>query len=196
MIKKRIWVQVYKVIESDQNPKENEKKKDKYNYCNKEGHWKIDCPKLNDKNEKFDNASNAGYSISVAKDSFNDANILLIFVSSSRDSWIFDLVCSYHMYPHQDWLFTYHPIGYGIVLKGNNMSCKVVCTRTIRIKMHDSIVRILSNVRHVLYLKNLIFFSTLDSYNFNYSRDDRILKVSKSAFIVLKDKLSHGLYLL
>ena len=63
--------------------------------------------------------------------------------------------------------------------------------------MHHDIVRILSNEWHVLDLrKNLISLSTLDSHGFKYFSKDRVSKILKDALIVLKGKLSHGLYLL
>ena len=44
------------------------------------------------------------------------------------------------------------------------MSCKVIGIGTVRIKMHDGIVRNLKDVRHVPHLKkNLISLGTLDS---------------------------------
>ena len=47
---------------------------------------------------------------------------------------------------------------------GNNLVCKVVGISIIRIKMHDGIVRTLTNVRHVPKLKkNLVSLRTLDS---------------------------------
>lgn len=44
--------------------------------------------------------------------------------------------------------------------------------------MYDGIIRILFDVRYILDLKkNMIFFVTLDSYDFNYSDEGRVLKV-------------------
>ena len=45
---------------------------------------------------------------------------------------------------------------------GNNMLCKTIGVESIKIRMHDGIVRTLSNVRHVPDLKkNLIFWEPL-----------------------------------
>ena len=65
---------------------------------------------------------------------------------------------------------TYQPIDGGNVLMGNNIPCKTIGIGSIKIRMHDSIIRILSNVRHVLDLKkNLISLGTLDSNGYKFS---------------------------
>lgn len=47
---------------------------------------------------------------------------------------------------------------------GNNMACKTVGMGTVQVKIHNGIVRTLSNIRHVPDLKkNLISLGTLDS---------------------------------
>ena len=67
------------------------------------------------------------------------------------------------MFP-QGLVCDYQPIDDGNVLMGNNMPCKTIGIGSIKIRMHDSIVRMLSNVRYVPDLKkNLISLGTLDS---------------------------------
>ena len=57
---------------------------------------------------------------------------------------------------------SYQPIDGGNVLMGNNMPYKTIGIGSIKIRMHDGIVRTLSNVRHVSNLKkNLISLGTL-----------------------------------
>ena len=80
---------------------------------------------------------------------------------------------------------------------GNNISCKVIGIGTVRIKMHDGIVRTLKDVRHVPDLKkNLISLGTLDSQGYKYVAEGGVLKVSKGALVVIKGQLSLGLYML
>jgi hypothetical protein len=51
----------------------------------------------------------------------------------------------------------------------NNVACKIVGISTIKIKMHDGIVRTLTNVRNIPDLKkNLISLDTLDSLGYKY----------------------------
>ena len=80
---------------------------------------------------------------------------------------------------------------------GNNMSYKVVSIGAVRIKMHDGVVRTLTNVQHILDLKkNLISLGVFYSQGYKYSVEGGVLKVSKGALIMIKGKLVSGLYLL
>ena len=158
-------------------------------YCKKEGHWKTECPKL--KERKAADTSNV---VSVAEGA---ENVLSVCTTSVGDAWIIDSGCSYHMCPNRDWFTTYQIIEGGVVLMGNNMSCKVIGIGTVKIKMHDGVVRTLTEVRHIPELKkNLISLGTLDSQGCKYSAEGGVLKVSKGALIVIKGKLVNGLYLL
>jgi len=52
----------------------------------------------------------------------------------------------------------------------NDNSCKVVCVKTIKIKMFDGVVRTLSDVHHVPDLRrNLISISALESKGYYHS---------------------------
>jgi len=133
----------------------------KCHYCKREGHWKIECPKLKEKKEV-----DIGNATTVAE---GDDLVLFVATTLVRDAWIIDSGCSYHMCPNRDWFTTYQPIEGGVVLMGNNMSCKVVGICSIRIKMNDGVLRTLTNVRHISDLKkNLISLGTLDSQGCKY----------------------------
>lgn len=121
-------------------------RKGKCNFCHKEGHWKSECPKLKEKKGTSDKTSTA----SVAEDTTIEGDtVLTVSGSCSGNSWILDSGCSYHMSPNRDWFSTYQSIDGGVVLMGNDVSCKVVGIGTVRIKMHDGLVRTLTDVRHV-----------------------------------------------
>jgi hypothetical protein len=84
--------------------------------------------------------------------------------SHFSDQWVLDTACTFHMSPKRDWFTTYELVDDGSVLMGNDVACKIVGMGTIRIRMHDGIMRTLKNVRHILELKkNLISLCTLDS---------------------------------
>ena len=75
----------------------------------------------------------------------------------------------------------------GVVLMGNNASCKVAGIRTVHIRMFDGVVGALGDVRHVPGLKrNLISSSTLDAKGYKYTGEGGVLKISKGALVVMK----------
>ncbi|KAG8500597.1 hypothetical protein CXB51_004498 [Gossypium anomalum] len=107
---------------------------------------------------------------------------------SNRDKTC-NFCCTFHMSPNQDWFTTYETMFEGVILMGNNASCKIADVGTIKVKMFDGVVRTLSDVRHVPELKkNLISLSTLDSKRYKYTTESRVLKISKGSLVVIKEK--------
>ena len=87
----------------------------------------------------------------------------------------------------RDWFSTNKLVHKGVVLMGNNASCKVTGIETVCIKMFDGVVRTLGNVIHVPDLKrNLISLSTLDAKEYKYTGEGGVLKISKEALVVMK----------
>ncbi|KAK3013991.1 hypothetical protein RJ639_009544 [Escallonia herrerae] len=126
-------------------------KKLKCYHCHKEGHYRKDC--LECKGKKKDNFKTAD--AGVVEDNSDGADVLSITISSLDGGWILDTGYFYHMCPNRDWFATYRSFDGGKVLMGD-VSCKVVGIGSIQIKMHDGVVRTLTDVRHVLELrKNL-----------------------------------------
>ncbi|XP_073107271.1 uncharacterized protein [Elaeis guineensis] len=101
------------------------------------------------------------------------------------------------MCPYRDWFYTYEQIDSGVVLMGNNAPCKTVGIGSIRIKMHDGIVRTLTQVRHIPDLKkNLISLGTLEANGCKYSAEGGVLRVCRGALVLIKAKRSSTLYTL
>lgn len=97
---------------------------------------------------------------------------------------------------HRNWFSTsYQYIDDGVVLMGNDISCKIVGIGSIRVKMYGSTLRTLTDVRHVPELKkNLISLGVLDSGGYNCTCQGGVLKVSKSILVVIKAKRIGNLY--
>ena len=166
-------------------------------YCKEPGHVRSKCDKLQKKRENKVTPQNE----ETAQASVAEERADVLFVTEDRfnsnNEWIMDTGCSYHMCPNRDWFSTYESIDGGIVLMGNNAQCKTVGIGTIRIRMHDGIVRTLSDVRHVPDLKkNLISLGTLDSNGCKFSAEGGVLRVSKGALIMMKAKKAGSLYIL
>ncbi|GAB2299826.1 hypothetical protein Dimus_038584 [Dionaea muscipula] len=122
------------------------------NYCKKKGHMKKDSYKLKNKLEfeaKKGQNSDKTVEVSVAQEDRVDVLFVDQFHTRDKDEWILDSACSYHMCPHNDYFSTYESEDGGVVLMGNNAACKAIGKGTIRLRMHDGVVRTLSDVRHV-----------------------------------------------
>ena len=167
-------------------------------YYKKEGHIKAECYKLQNKDkrvianqkgkqpEKSDEAS-------ATEGKYNDGELLIVSDGNSKpcEDWILDSSCMFHMCLNRDWFSTYETVFKGVVLMGNNASCKIASNGTVRIKMFDGVVKTLGNVRHVPDLKrNLILLSTLDSKGYKYTGESGVLKVSKGVLVVMKGRKS------
>ncbi|KAG8482734.1 hypothetical protein CXB51_024185 [Gossypium anomalum] len=163
------------------------------NFYKKKGHIKSECYKLqnkikreavNQKGKQPENSSEAD----VVED-YNDDELLVASVNDSKVSkeWILNSGYTFHMSPNRDWFTTYEIVSEGVVLMGNNASCKIAGVGTIKVKMFDGVVRTLSDVRHVPELKrNLILLSTLDSKGYRYIAENGVLKISKGPLVVMK----------
>ena len=104
-----------------------------------------------------------------------DLLVTLDVDSRASDNWILDSGCTNE---------TMHK---GVVLMGNNASCKVASIGTVHIRMFDGVVRALGDVRHVPNLKmNLISLSILDAKEYKYTSEGGVLKISKGALVVMK----------
>ncbi|KAK2981085.1 hypothetical protein RJ640_012040 [Escallonia rubra] len=160
-------------------------------HCHKEGHYRKDCPER--KGKKKDNSKTAD--TGVVEDSSDGADVLSVTISSSDGWWILDTGCSYHMCLNRDWFATYRSFYGGKVLMGNNVACKVVGICSIQIRMHDGIVRTLTDVRHIPELrKMLISLGTLDSNGCSYWAICGVMRIMKGALVVIKGLKQNSLY--
>jgi hypothetical protein len=139
--------------------------------------------------------------VSVANGEFDDSEAYadVLSVSSGKnsliDSWVLDSACSYHMCPNRMWFDTFKSCNAGTVLIGNDARCKAIRLGTIKVRMFDGIVRILTNVRYVPNLKkNLISLGTLDSLGYGYSAKDGVIKITKGTMVIMKGKKIGNLY--
>lgn len=77
----------------------------------------------------------------------------------------------------------------------NNVSCQTLGVGNVEIKMYDGTIRTLTNVRHVLELKNnLISLGVLDSEGYKFIGQGGALRVSKDALVVMKAENIGNLY--
>ncbi|KAK3040718.1 hypothetical protein RJ639_028008 [Escallonia herrerae] len=162
-------------------------------YFDEEGHCRKDCPEHKEKKKDNSKTADAG----VVEDNSDGADVRSVTIRSSDGGWILDTSCSYHMCPNRDWFVTYRSFDGGKVLMGNNVACKMVGIGSIQIRMHDGIVKTLTDVRHVPELrKNLISLGTLDSNGCSYRATGGVMRIMKGALVVMKGLKQNSLYLL
>jgi 5'-3' exoribonuclease 2 len=145
------------------------------------------------------NSNDEGTSVGASKaDKFN-GYLLVAFAgcANSADEWIIDSTSSFHICINKDLFVTNDFLkGRDSARLGDDSPCDIVGIGFVQIKMHDGIVRTLTDVRNIPHMsKNLISLSTLDGKGYKYSGGYGVLKVSKDSLVVMKGELkSSNLY--
>ncbi|XP_073136985.1 uncharacterized protein [Henckelia pumila] len=99
--------------------------------------------------------------------------------------------------PRRDWFIDFQELDSGYVLLGNNQSCKISGIGSIKLRMWDGSIKILTDVRYISDLKrNLIYLGTLDHKGPRYKAQNGTLKVVKGSLVIIKAILKQGLYVL
>lgn len=131
--------------------------------------------------------SSSTANIIIRKDE-DDCELLVVTSSSNafRD-WIMDTGCTFHMCAIREWFDTFEESSSGEVFRGDDSPCRILGIGSVKIKMHDGVVRKLENVRYIPKLrKNLISLGTLDKAGYRYSSKEGRLKVIKGSLVVMK----------
>ncbi|KAL6592119.1 hypothetical protein ACP70R_049571 [Stipagrostis hirtigluma subsp. patula] len=128
-------------------------------YCKMDNHDIPECYKLQNKENrrgtyKPKGKSNAeGKAFVASTNSSSESEVLIAFARCAvkmEDQWVLDSAASYHICIHKDWFTTYQPThSGGSVLMGDDRPRKIEGIGSIQIKMHDGMVRTLTDVRHV-----------------------------------------------
>uniref|UniRef100_A0ACD5UZL7 Uncharacterized protein n=1 Tax=Avena sativa TaxID=4498 RepID=A0ACD5UZL7_AVESA len=190
----------------DGRSRSKSKGKDKFcRYCKKSNHVIDDCWKLQNKEKRNgtyqpkDRSEGTGKA-AVFSDS-SDGECLVVFAAcaSRDDEWILDTACSFHICCNKDWFSSYEYVQTGdFVRVGNDNPCHIVGVGSVKIRTHDGVTRMLSEVKHIPSMaRNLISLSTMDVDGYKYAGGHRVLKVSKGSLIhMIGDMNSAKLYVL
>lgn len=122
--------------------------------------------------------------INVVENYYTNGKVLVISNSDSKpnEDLMLDIAFTIHTCHNCDLFLTYEEVSRGVVMKGNDIPCRIVGIEGVKIKMFDGIVRALDEMRHVQDMKrNLISLRILDSKEYKYTNESGVLKVSKCA---------------
>ena len=162
-------------------------KKDGCFICGSPDHWKRNCKQWKEKKAQMSGESSQSANVVIG---YNDEDGELLAISTSSGAprhWTLDTACTFHMCAHRDWFNTYKERNTGSVLMGNDSPSRIMGIGTVRIRMHDGIVRTLGNVRHIPGLsRNLISLSTMDRAGFWHKGQNGVLKVGKGQMVYMK----------
>ena len=152
-----------------------------------------ECSRLRGQNDDKKNEDSSKSTNVVQNDDsdFGDGDMLVILTNQYVDIWFLDSLASYHMTPNKEWFTLYRIGSFGTVHLGDDKPYAISGIGTIKIQLHDGIVRTLNDVRHIPNMrKNLISLGTLYTNGFNYKSDDdrEILRVTKGVLTMMKGK--------
>jgi hypothetical protein len=152
-------------------------------------HWKKDCPIKGNK-EKDEPTMN------VAQD--EDKRDSAFMVSSPENhygEWVLDSACSYHMCPNKDLFSRLEEFDEGFVLMDNDDVCEI--KGTIHLKIHNGVVKTLTDVRYIPDLKkNLFSLKVLESSGSKIIMHGGVLRAIHGALVVLRGTRIGNLYFL
>ena len=103
--------------------------------------------------------------------------------------------CTFHMIPNKAWFEEFKQGDGGVILLGNNRPYKVQGTGSVRIKIHNDVEKLLTNVRFILELKrNLIALGIFDELGYVIKVEVGTIKVLKGSLMVMKGIKKSGIY--
>ncbi|KAH9801561.1 hypothetical protein KPL71_001082 [Citrus sinensis] len=160
--------------------------------CQKEGHFKRDCPDLKNKKKEQNEAA-----ATVEEEGYESAEVCVATEHVQKGTWILDSGCTFHMCPFKYYLLNYHETDGGKVMMGNNAICKIVGIENVNLKLHDGTIRELREVRYVPDLKrNLISLGMLDQMGLSIKLESGELRISNSDGVVMQGYKRNGVYVL
>lgn len=77
-----------------------------------------------------------------------------------------------------------------------NIACKITCIRSLRFKLHDESIELLTSVRYVPDLKRNLIYGEFDKKGYVFREEQGILKVIKGSKEVLRGRKKQGMFTL
>nr|TKS07772.1 hypothetical protein D5086_0000109800 [Populus alba] len=166
-------------------------KKRIFRFQQKKGRWKKDCPIKGNK-EKDEPTVNI-----VRDEDDRDSTFMVSPPENHCGEWILDSACSYHMCPNKHSFSRLEEFNGGVVLMGNDDVYEIKGIETIHLKMHNGVVKTLTEVRYVPDMKkNLFSLGVLESNGYKVIMYGGVLRAICGALIILRDTRIGNLYFL
>ena len=156
--------------------------------CGKEGHYKRDCP--DKKPYKTPDSANV---VTESKEPL----ILTASTQYSKDEWVMDYGCSFHITPDKSFLFDLEEFKGGKVLMANNTHSNIQGIGKIKILNPNGSTVVLTGVRYMPGMsRNLISYGMLETSGCHYIGKDLMVNFYKDDQRFLSGKYFQGLYYL
>ena len=154
--------------------------------CGKEGHFKADCPER----KKAKSAAN----MTIEEE---HPMILTSSLHDTKNEWVLDSGCTFHITPDKGVLFDLEEIDGGKVLMGNDTHSEVKGIGKLGIKNQDGTIVTLTEVRYMPTMgRNLISYGQLEKNGCNYVGEDFKVTFYKQGKKVFSGEYHDGLYFL
>ena len=171
---------------------DQEKETRSCHYCKKPGHLKKNYfawKKKQDEEENGKNTTDFAEELEIPK-------ALNVYDSHEELPWIMDSGYSFHVCPIRSG-FTDMNEATGSVLLGNNKICRIRGIGSIKLRLHNGAIRMLTGVRFIPEIKrNLIYVGVLDASGYTCVLSDGIMNIVKDGKVIMLAERRRSLYYL
>ncbi|KAH9771354.1 Integrase catalytic domain-containing protein [Citrus sinensis] len=120
--------------------------KDECTFCREKGHWKKNCPKLQ-------NGKATSDACVAEHDEESDFSLVDMTLICHSDEWILDSGCTYHMCPNKGWFSNFKELDdvrYVPSLKKNFISLGVLESKGLIIALRDELLKIVAGALTIM----------------------------------------------
>lgn len=142
----------------------------------------------------MDNDDNVQIIVACDEDSYKNNGALVVSSLETKDGWVMELVCFYHISTKEEYFETLKPEQSGVVILVSNKAYKIYGIDTVKIKMFDENEFLIYNVRYVLELK-IFFISMFDDLCYCTRAGHEVLKVLHDEVGITKGSKICDLYI-
>ena len=165
-------------------------------HCKEIGHVKKNCPhRRNGENSRATIVQNNSVGIQDNSDEGESSEVLTVSACRSEDSWVIDTGAAYHMTFSRK-LFDSFKEWKGSVKLGDGEKLSVEGSGSLKIRMHDGMVRKLDAWYVPGLRRNLISVGALAKHGYSFSGRGGGIRVCKGSSVVMKGRLRNGIYTL